>query len=156
MVAGVATVDSITNPDRMFTDVGIKVVLGKVVQADPVNKTLTLADGASLPFDKLILGMGARQIVPPLQGSDLSGVFTLRSATDAVNIHNFFAAEKPRNLVFIGAGYSNLETASLLVTAKPDFYRVTVIELLEYPLPLMLDRDLAQGVQPTWKKKAST
>jgi len=153
VVAGVATVDSITNPDKMFTDVGIKVVLGKVVQADPVNKTLTLADGASLPFDKLILGMGARQIVPPLQGSDLSGVFTLRSATDAVNIHNFFAAEKPRNLVFIGAGYSNLETASLLVTAKPDFYRVTVIELLEYPLPLMLDRDLAQGVQTYLEEK---
>ena len=147
MVAGVATVDSITNPDRMFTDAGIKVVLGKVVQADPVSKTLTLADGATLPFDKLILGMGARQLIPPMEGRDLNGVFTLRSAADAVNIHNFFAAANPRHLVFIGAGYSNLETASLLVTGKPDYYQATVIELLGYPLPLMLDRDLAQGVQ---------
>ena len=105
MVAGVATVDSITNPDRMFTDAGIKVVLGKVVQADPVSKTLTLADGATLPFDKLILGMGARQLIPPMEGRDLNGVFTLRSAADAVNIHNFFAAANPRHLVFIGAGY---------------------------------------------------
>jgi NADPH-dependent 2,4-dienoyl-CoA reductase/sulfur reductase-like enzyme len=153
VVAGVATVDSITNPDKMFTDAGIKVVLGKVVQADPAKKTLTLADGASLPFDKLILGMGARQIVPPLEGRDLNGVFTLRSAQDAVNIHNSFGAENPRNLAFIGAGYSNLETASLLITAKPDYYRATVIELLEYPLPLMLDRDLAQGVQAYLEEK---
>ena len=142
MVAGVATVDSITNPDRMFEEAGIKVVLGKVVQADPGKKTLILADGSTIPFDKLILGMGARQIVPPLEGSDLKGVFTLRSAADAVNIHNYFTAENPRNLVFIGAGYSNLETASLLVSTKSDYYRATIVELLEYPLPLMLDREL--------------
>jgi len=111
VVAGVATVDSITNPDRMFEDAGIKVVIGKVVQADPAQKTVTLADGTTLPFDKLILGMGARQVVPPVEGSDLNGVFTLRSAADAVNIHSYFAAQNPRELVFIGAGYSNLETA---------------------------------------------
>ncbi len=153
MVAGVATVDSITNPDRMFEEAGIKVVLGKVVQADPGKKTLTLVDGATIPFDKLILGMGARQIVPPLEGSDLKGVFTLRSAADAVQIHNYFTAENPRNLVFIGAGYSNLETASLLVSATPDYYKATVVELMEYPLPLMLDRDLGLEVQTYLEEK---
>jgi len=155
VVAGVATVDSITNPDRMFEDVGIKVVIGKVVQADPAQKTVTLADGTTLPFDKLILGMGARQVVPPVEGSDLNGVFTLRSAADAVNIHSYFAAQNPRELVFIGAGYSNLETASLLLSAKPDYYRATVVEMLDYPLPLMLEKDLgASKLKNTWKKKA--
>jgi NADH oxidase (H2O2-forming) len=153
VVAGVATLDSITNPDRMFEEAGIKVVLGKVVQADSVKKTLTLADGATIPFDKLILGMGARQIMPPVEGSDLKGVFTLRSAADAVKIHNYFTAEKPQNLVFIGAGYSNLETASLLISSTPDYYRATVVELLEYPLPLMLDRDLGLEVQTYLEEK---
>jgi len=142
VVAGVATVDSITNPDKMFEDAGIKVVLGKVVQADPAKKILTLADGTTLPFDKLILGMGARQIVPPVEGSGLKGVFTLRSAADAVKIHEYFTEAQPRHLVFIGAGYSNLETASLLMSSTPDHYQATVIELLEYPLPLMLEREL--------------
>jgi NADH dehydrogenase FAD-containing subunit len=58
VVAGVATVDSITNPDKMFEDAGIKVVLGKIVQGDAVNKTLMLADGGTIHFDKLILAMG--------------------------------------------------------------------------------------------------
>lgn len=153
MVAGVATVDSITNPDRMFEEAGIKVVLGKVVQADAVNKTLMLADGSTIRFDKLILGLGARQMVSPLAGSTLRGVFTLRSAADATHLRDYLDAENPRRLVFIGAGYTNLETASLLLSAKPNFYTATVIELMQYPLPLMLDRELAQGVQDYLEEK---
>ncbi len=148
-----ATVDSITNPDKMFEDAGIKVILGKIVQGDAVNKTLMLADGAAIPFDKLILGLGARQMVSPVEGSTLKGVFTLRSAADAMNIREYFEAAKPRRLVFIGAGYTNLETASLLLTAKPDYYHATVIELMQNPLPLMLDRELAQGVQDYLEEK---
>jgi NADH oxidase (H2O2-forming) len=153
VVAGVATVESITNPDRMFEEAGIKVVLGKVVQADPVNKTLMLADGASIPFDKLILGLGARQLISPVDGSTLRGVFTLRSAADAMRIRDYLDAENPRKLVFVGAGYINLETASLLMASKPDYYNVTIIELMEYPLSLMLDRELAQGVQDYLEEK---
>lgn len=153
MVAGVATVDSITNPDRMFEEAGIKVVIGKVVQADPANKTLALAEGKVIPFDKLVLAMGARQMVSPVEGSTLKGVFTLRSAADATRIREYFQAENPRKLVLIGAGYINLETATLLMAQNPDHYRVTVIELLQNPLPLMLDRELAQGVQDYLEEK---
>ncbi|MGQ9687814.1 MAG: FAD-dependent oxidoreductase [Desulfobaccales bacterium] len=151
-----ATVDSITNPDKMFEDAGIKVVLGKVVQGDAVNKTLMLADGTTIHFDKLILGLGARQMVSPVEGSSLKGVFTLRSAADAMAIREYFDAVNPRKLVFIGAGYTNLETASLLMTAKPDFYNVTLIELLQFPLSHMLDRELAQGVQDYLEEKGLT
>ncbi len=148
-----ATVDSITTPDKMFEDAGIKVVLGKIVQGDAVNKTLMLADGGTVHFDKLILAMGARQMVSPVEGSTLKGVFTLRSATDGINIREYLDAVNPRKLVFIGAGYTNLETASLLMAAKPDFYRATVVELMQYPLSLMLDRELAQGVQDYLEEK---
>ncbi len=148
-----ATVESITNPDRMFEEAGIKVVVGKALQADPVKKTVTLADGATIPFDKLILGMGGRQIIPPMEGSGLRGVFTLRSAADADNIRHYFASENPRHLVFIGAGYTNLETAALLIRAKPDYYQASIIELMGHPLPLMLDRELALEAQDYLEKQ---
>lgn len=151
-----ATVDSITNPDKMFTDAGIKVVLGKVVQADAANKTLMLADGGTVHFDKLILAMGARQLVPAMEGTALRGVFTLRSAADAINIREYLEAVKPRQLVFVGAGYTNLETASLLMAAKPDFYQIRIIELLQYPLAHMLDLELAQGVKDYLVEKGLT
>jgi NADH oxidase (H2O2-forming) len=156
VVAGVATVDAITNPDKMFEDAGIKVILGKIVQGDAANKTLMLADGGTVHFDKLILAMGARQLVSPVEGSTLKGVFTLRSAADGINIREYLEAVNPRKLVFIGAGYTNLETASLLMTAKPDYYQITIIELLQYPLAHMLDRELAQGVQDYLVEKGLT
>jgi NADH oxidase (H2O2-forming) len=147
VVAGLATVDAITNPDQMFTNAGIKVILGKVVQADPVGKTLTMADGARVPYDKLILGTGASQTMLPIPGNDLKGVFTLRDAQDAINLRNFLETARPRKLVFIGAGFINLELACLLLSTAPDRYQATVIEVLDHVLPLMLDRDMAAGVQ---------
>ncbi len=147
MVAGLATVDAITNPDKMFADAGIKVIRGTVVKADPVGKTLTLADGATVAFDKLILGTGARQTMLPLPGNELSGVFTLRDAQDAVTLRDFLETVKPRQCVFIGAGFINLELACLLLAGAPNSYEVTVIEVRDHILPLMLDPDMAAGVQ---------
>jgi NADPH-dependent 2,4-dienoyl-CoA reductase/sulfur reductase-like enzyme len=47
----------------------------------------------------------------------------------------------------IGAGFINLEVATLLASTKPDHYDVTVIELLGHPLPLMLDAEMAVQIQ---------
>ena len=145
MVAGVATVDAITNPDKMFTDGGIKVIIARVTQVEGDRKTVSLADGREIPYDKLLLGTGASPAVPAIEGHELEGVFTLRSAPDAVKIKNFLEERNAKKLVLIGAGFTNLEVATLLCETKEDHYDVTVIEILGYPLPLMLDSDM--GVQ---------
>ena len=140
-----ATVDAITNPDKMFTDGGIKVIIARVTQVEGDRKTVSLADGREIPYDKLLLGTGASPAVPAIEGHELEGVFTLRSAPDAVKIKNFLEERNAKKLVLIGAGFTNLEVATLLCETKEDHYDVTVIEILGYPLPLMLDSDM--GVQ---------
>jgi NADH oxidase (H2O2-forming) len=143
----VATVDSITNPDQMFADAGINLVIARATHADAKEKKITLSDGRELPYDKLLLGTGASPVVPPIEGCDLEGVFSLRSAPDAVEINNYLEKENRRKLVLIGAGFINLEVATLLASTKPDHYDVTVIELLSHPLPLMLDAEMAVQIQ---------
>jgi NADPH-dependent 2,4-dienoyl-CoA reductase/sulfur reductase-like enzyme len=147
VVAGVATVDSITNPDQMFTDAGINLIIARAAHADGEKKKVTLSDGREIPYDKLLLGSGASPMVPPIEGCDLEGVFSLRSAPDALNIRNFLEEENRRKLVLIGAGFTNLEVATLLASTKADHYDVTVIELLAHPLPLMLDAEMAVQIQ---------
>ena len=142
-----ATVDSITNPDQMFADAGINLIIARATHADGEKKKVTLSDGREIPYDKLLLGTGASPVVPPIEGCDLEGVFSLRSAPDAVNIKNFLEEENRRKLVLIGAGFINLEVATLLASTKPDHYDVTVIELLGHPLPLMLDAEMAVQIQ---------
>jgi NADPH-dependent 2,4-dienoyl-CoA reductase/sulfur reductase-like enzyme len=156
VVAGVATVDSITNPDKMFTDGGINVIIDKVTQADGDKKTVTLSDKREIPYDKLLLGTGASPAIPPIEGHELEGVFTLRSAPDAERIKNFLEERKAKKLVLIGAGFTNLEVATLLCETKPDQYEVTVIEILGYPLPLMVDSDMGAQVQEHLVEKGFT
>jgi NADH oxidase (H2O2-forming) len=156
VVAGVATVDSITNPDKMFTDGGINVIVDRVTQADGDKKTVTLSDGREIPYDKLLLGIGATPAVLPIEGHELDGVFTLRSAPDAEKIKNFLEQRKAKKLVLIGAGFTNLEVATLLCETKPDHYEVTVIEILGYPLPLMVDSDMGAHVQEHLVEKGFT
>jgi NADPH-dependent 2,4-dienoyl-CoA reductase/sulfur reductase-like enzyme len=152
----VATVDSITNPDKMFTDGGINVIIDRVTKADGDQKTVTLSDGREIPYDKLLLGTGASPAVIPIEGHDLEGVFTLRSAPDAEKIRNFLEERKAKKLVLIGAGFTNLEVATLLCETKPDHYDVTVIEILGYPLPLMVDSDMGAQVQEHLVEKGFT
>jgi NADH oxidase (H2O2-forming) len=156
VVAGVATVDSITNPDKMFTDGGINVIIDRVTQADGDKKTVILSDGREIPYDKLLLGTGASPAVLAIEGHELEGVFTLRSAPDAEKIKNFLEERKAKKLVLIGAGFTNLEVATLLCETKPDHYDVTVIEILGYPLPLMVDSDMGAQVQEHLVEKGFT
>lgn len=147
MVAGLATADSITNPDEMFSKAGINLVKVRANSVDRQKKIVTLSDGSEIPYDKLLLAVGASPVLPQIEGTDLHGVFTLRDVPDAEAMIAFLQERRPRKLVFIGAGFISLETASLLAASKPDGYDVTVIGRRAHPLPFMLDTDLGTRLQ---------
>jgi len=146
-VAGLATVDAITNPDAMFKNAGITNIIETVTQVDTKKKLVVLSNGTSIGYDKVILGTGSVPVIPPIEGIDLEGVLSLRTAVDAEKIKQYMEEKKPRNLVFIGAGFINLELGALLSEMKPGYYNITVIEFLNYPLPLMLDPELAAKIE---------
>jgi len=145
-VAGLVTEESIVNPDSMFGNAGIELIKARAERVDSRRKSVTLSDGRKIPYDKLVLGTGADAIVPPFEGPTLDGVFTLRTLSDAEKIRRFLDETGAKDLVFVGAGFSSLETATLLSGANPDF-RITVVELLDHPLPLMLDGEMAAKIQ---------
>ncbi|MGD9234508.1 MAG: FAD-dependent oxidoreductase [Desulfobacterales bacterium] len=146
-VAGLATVESITNPDAMFENAGITNIIEEVTRVDTEKKMVVMSNGASIDYDKVILGTGSVPVIPPIEGIDLEGVLSLRTAVDAENIKRFMEEKSPKNIVFIGAGFINLELGALLSEMKPDYYNMTVIEFLDYPLPLMLDPELAAKIE---------
>ena len=87
------------------------------------DKTVTLSDGASLSYDVLIIATGMRPIRLPIEGADLAGVLTLRTAADAEAIK---AALGPgKRLAVIGGGYIGLEVAA---SARALGAEVVVIE----------------------------
>ncbi|WP_374659976.1 NAD(P)/FAD-dependent oxidoreductase [Phenylobacterium sp.] len=82
----------------------------KAVKLARSDKTVTLSDGSTLTYDILIIATGMRPIRLPIEGADLAGVLTLRSAADAEAIK---AALGPgKRLAIVGGGYIGLEVAA--------------------------------------------
>ena len=82
------------------------------------------------PFDYLVVSTGARPVVPPLEGVELKGVFTLRQPEDGVAIREALAGA--RRTVIVGGGYVGLEVAEAF---RAQGKEVTLIELEPRVLP---------------------
>lgn len=65
-------------------------------------------------YDKLVLSPGAAPIVPPVPGSDLPGVFSLRNIPDMDQIKAYVNQKKPSRAVVVGGGFIGLELAENL------------------------------------------
>ncbi len=131
----------------MLTDQHITVLHNEVTAIDRAAKTVTLADGRKLDYTKLYLATGSSSFVPPIEGRDLQGVMTLRGLPDAERIKDHLAAQKTKHIVFIGAGFISMEAATLLAEQHAGAYTITIVELMDRPLPLMLDGDMSAVVR---------
>ena len=145
-MAGLAAGESIVVPDKMLENAGIKMVVDEVTKIDPGKKEVYTASGKGFQYDKLYLATGSRPFIPPIEGKDLEGVVTLRGLKDAEKIRTFLSEKQPKNIVFIGAGFITMEVASLLMENMPGRFNITIVELMDRPLPLMLDKDMADLV----------
>jgi 3-phenylpropionate/trans-cinnamate dioxygenase ferredoxin reductase subunit len=74
------------------------------------KRTVLLDNGASLPYDHLIIATGARLRVLSVPGSDLQGVMSLRSAEDALQLRA--AIREGLKVAIVGGGYIGLEAAA--------------------------------------------
>lgn len=153
MVAGLAAGNSIVVPDKMLENAGIRVVREEVAKVDAAAKSVFVAGGEEFKYDKLFLATGAKAFVPPIEGKDLEGVMSLRGLEDAEKIRTYISEKQPQNIVFIGAGFISMEVASLLAAQQPDQFNISVVELMDRPLPLMLDPDMAAPVQTYLEEK---
>jgi 3-phenylpropionate/trans-cinnamate dioxygenase ferredoxin reductase subunit len=84
---------------------------------------LHLAGGATVPFDRVVIATGARPRLPPIEGTGLDGVRTLRNADDARILRTRLHAAS--NVIVVGGGFIGLEIAA---TARLLGKTVTVLE----------------------------
>ena len=131
----------------MLQGMGIHIVHDEVTSIDSANKIAFSSSGGKFEYDKLYLATGSSSFIPPMEGNNLEGVMTLRGLPDAEKIKTSIAGGNKKNIIFIGAGFISMEIASLLAETTPDAFNITVIELMDRPLPLMLDKDMSDSVR---------
>lgn len=155
-MAGLVANEKIVVPDKMLQGMGVNVIHDTVTSVNAANKKVLTAQGTEFAYDKLYLATGSSSFVPPIEGNDLKGVLTLRGLPDADLIKQSLAEQDVKNIVFIGAGFISMEIASLLVDSRSKDLNISIIELLNRPLPLMLDKDMADPVQQYLEEKGLT
>ncbi len=120
---------------KWYEENRIKVTLAvSVTDLNVPEKVLTLSNGETRNYDKLILATGAECFVPPIKGAEKKGVFTIRNIEDVYKIQEY--KKNTDSAIVIGGGVLGLETAWELRQAG---MQVAVIELSSGLMSRQLD-----------------
>lgn len=148
-LAGEAALETlVVRPAAAFEKARIETMIGRQVRSiDRTSHRVTLDDGTTLPYTKLVLATGGRARLLAVPGASSSNVFHLRNIADVEAIRAEFAPGK--RLVIIGGGYVGLEVAAVAVKLG---LQVTVLE----SLPRVLSRVTAPEMSAFYERTHST
>ena len=144
-LAGEVSRDRLFIPTEYGTGVDrVRFMMGtNAVGIDPEQKLVFLdREQDAVPYDRLILAPGGRNVTPPIEGIDLAGVFHCKTLKDVDEL----TAWPAKRAVVVGSGPIGLEVAAALNMRG---MKVSVIELLDRLLPALLDASPAMIVAET-------
>ncbi|MGH6635639.1 MAG: NAD(P)/FAD-dependent oxidoreductase [Gammaproteobacteria bacterium] len=126
-------------PEAFYQQQHIELLLGRHAEAlDRDQRKVYLNDGRVLDYDNLLLatGSGVRHLGVP--GTDLSGVYYLRTIGDSEAIRAHLKSGAA--MVVVGGGYIGLEVASVAATHG---LRVIVLEMAPHVMARVVDPAVA-------------
>ena len=137
------------SPQKFLAQYNIEArVNSEVIEIDRKNKEVVVKDSVTKKtyresYDKLVLSMGAKPIVPKFEGLDSVNIFTIRNVVDINRLNLFVKERKDKKITVIGGGFIGIEAAENLREAG---YEVTLIEAADQILKIF-DYDMVQRLQ---------
>ena len=120
----------------------------RVTKIDPQAKEIEVENLETneymrVPYDALVIGTGARTVMPPIPGRELKGVHVLRTMPDTFGIRDHVDTGQVNKAVVVGGGYIGLEMVESLVARGVE---VTVVEMMPQLAP-PYDADVAAHIK---------
>ena len=129
-------------PPGTLEEADIEMHLGVSVKSiDADGHTMSLSNGETLAWNKLLIATGGRARSLDVDGVDLDGVYTLRTIEDAEGIRARLTAGA--KVLVIGAGWIGLEVAA---AARKRDASATVVEVADRVCARALTEDMSQWV----------
>jgi len=136
--------DKITIPVDDIKSSSTTFIEGEVVDVDEAERAIGLADGATVPYDYLLVAMGSQTAFFGIDGL-AEYAHTLKSLDDALGIHDDVAnaaragtRTDPAKVVIGGAGLSGVQTAGEVAEYRDHHDQpidITLVEGLDSVLP---------------------
>ena len=121
----------------------------KATRISPTEKRVTLGDGTTIPYDKLLVATGSSPFAPPFEGlNTVQNQFTFMTLEDAENLNATLGPEK--RVLIVGAGLIGLKCAEGILARVA---QVTVADLAPRILSSILDDTGAKMVQDHLESK---
>lgn len=145
----------VNSPAKFTALTGAKVLTEReIFSLDPEKKEAAarnLRTGAEeqYSYDICIIAAGASSVVPPVEGTELPGVFSLRTPEDAIEAKEYLQENGVKRAVVAGGGFIGLEAAENLAEQG---VAVTVIDMAPQIMP-GFDPEMAAYVKRHLEKK---
>jgi len=130
-----------------FSSLKISLVNARAEKIDTAARSVKLANGDTLAYDRLLIATGSHPVQPPVPGMDLPGVHTCWTLADARQI---IAKAKPgARVVQMGAGFIGCIIMEALAARG---VQLTVVEMGDRMVPRMMNAT-AGGMIRQWVEK---
>jgi len=130
-------------PDGFYADAAIDLRLNTdVASIDTMDRSVVLAGGEAIAYDRLLLATGAEPVRLPIPGADRPHVHVLRSLADCRAI--IASADGARRAIVIGASFIGLEAAAAL---RARDIEVHVVGLEQRPMERVLGPEMGDFVR---------
>lgn len=117
-----------------------------MTRVDPTNKRVIFTDGQNtedeLFYDDLILAPGGQPRRLPIEGANLSNVYTLRTFENAQAIRD--ACVEGQRVVVIGTSFISMELVNAI--GKKKLQSLDVVGIEEVPFQAVLGKDIGRGL----------
>lgn len=126
-------------PAGWYEENDVELLLGNPAMGiDAGNRTVTLQDGRTLDYAKLLIATGAQPRRIPLPGIDLEGVMTFRTFEDSLRLQSLLR-DGGKHVVMVGSGWIGMELAAAARSYGND---VVLLGLEEIPLSAAIGPEL--------------
>jgi len=130
--------------DAMLEKAGIESIVDEVVKINKEIKTVDLASGETIQYDKLVLATGSMPVKPKwLAGGDKENVFVIPK--DRIYLDEMkYKLASCKKIIVVGAGFIGVEFSDELIKQG---HEVTLVEKLPDILMLAFDVELSKKIK---------
>jgi len=123
---------------------GINLRVGTVAAIDCASRIATLANGDYISYERLVLSTGSEPYIPPIEGKELDGVFTIHKNYSYQEYLFREILPATKKLVIIGGGFIGVEFAEEIAKRGID---VHIVEKMDHLLASVFDSEIYLPVE---------